>query len=117
MNVAEDNLVAAWFEPKSVEIAREDLEVLAQIDESDSSDRAKCEQILDLLHRAPLLNKTRHAVDPATISELRQNLLVKVSHDEATKERLIAFERESLIGASEETVLRAAIERWERSNR
>ena len=116
MNVGEDHLVALWFEPKSLDIAREDLEVLAEIDESDWPDRAKCEQILELLHRGPLPNNTRKAVDPAIISKLRQNLLVKAGHDEATLYRLIAIERESQPGATEEELLRSAIEHWERDN-
>jgi hypothetical protein len=129
MNAGEDHLVATWFEPRSTEIAREELEVLARLDGSDSPDRAKCEQILELLHRAPLQNKPQHAVpdgdqpghrpssDPATISELRQDLLVKVGHDEVKKERLIALERRGRAGVSEETLLRAAIARWVHDNR
>jgi hypothetical protein len=52
MNVAEDRLVAEWFQADSLEIALAELEVLGQIDESERSDRDKCALILDLLHRS-----------------------------------------------------------------
>lgn len=52
MNVAEDCLVAEWFQPDSLEIAQAELDVLGQIDESERSDRDKCALILDLLHRS-----------------------------------------------------------------
>ncbi len=52
MNVAEDRLVAEWFQPDSLEIALAELDVLGQIDESERSDRDKCALILDLLHRS-----------------------------------------------------------------
>jgi hypothetical protein len=41
MNVADDQLVGDWFQPKSLDIAREELEVLTQIDQSASPEREK----------------------------------------------------------------------------
>jgi hypothetical protein len=51
MNVAEDHLVAEWFQPDSLDTAQVELDALGQIDESERTDRDKCELILDLLHR------------------------------------------------------------------
>jgi hypothetical protein len=61
MNVVADPLVAEWFQPRSLETAREELEVLDQIDDSDRPDRDKCELILYLLHRARSLDEIRNA--------------------------------------------------------
>ena len=52
MNVVEDPLVAEWFKPRSLHTAREEMEVLDQIDESEHSDRDKCGLIMDVLSRA-----------------------------------------------------------------
>jgi hypothetical protein len=61
MNVVEDPLVTEWFHPRSLQTATEELEVLDQIDESERSDRGKCELILDLLHRGRPLDEIRNA--------------------------------------------------------
>ena len=48
---------------------------------------------------------------------LRQNLRVKLLHQEDKIDAAIAFERERNPAASEEQLMKAAIERWERDNR
>ena len=59
MNVADDPLVTEWSQPRSLQTAKEELEVLDQIDESERSARDKCELILDLLHRGRPLDEIR----------------------------------------------------------
>lgn len=61
--------------------------------------------------------KGKQVADPATLSSLRQNLRLKVSYNEATIDRLIELEREKLPDAPLQTLMEAAIERWERDNR
>jgi len=61
MNVADDQLVARWSQPDSMDIALEELQVLEQIDESEQSDHDKCKLILDLLHRARSLDDIRNS--------------------------------------------------------
>ena len=51
------------------------------------------------------------------IAALRQNLRIKVGWDEAKVDRLIAYERERLGNLPLQTLMGAAIERWERDNR
>jgi len=51
------------------------------------------------------------------IAALRQNLRIKVGWDEAKIDRLIEFEREKLGNLPIQTLMGAAIERWERDNR
>jgi hypothetical protein len=58
-----------------------------------------------------LLDKTE------TADSLRQNLRVKFLYNERKIDDAIAFERERAPQASEEELMRAAIERWERYNR
>src|SRR4051812_21897823 len=48
---------------------------------------------------------------------LRQNLRVKLLHQDEKMDAAIAFERERNPSASEEQLMKAAIERWERDNR
>lgn len=55
--------------------------------------------------------------DPREVARLRQNLRVKVMHDEALIDRLVEAERERMPTASAVEWYRAAIERWERDNR
>jgi hypothetical protein len=55
--------------------------------------------------------------DPAIIASLRQNLRLKVGYNEETIDRLIGLERERLPNESLQTLMEAAIERWERENR
>jgi hypothetical protein len=59
MNVADDHLVARWFQLESLDIALEELEVLDQVDESEQTDHDKCGSILDLLRRAKPLDDIR----------------------------------------------------------
>jgi hypothetical protein len=66
MNVADDQLVSRWFQPESLGIALEELEVLEQIDESEQSDHDKCGSILDLLHRAKSLDDIRNSAKKKT---------------------------------------------------
>jgi ferredoxin len=56
-------------------------------------------------------------VEDGWFTGLRQNLLRKVSWDEAVMERLIEFERGKLPNAPLHTLFESAIERWERDNR
>ncbi len=58
-----------------------------------------------------------HESDPSIVTSLRQNLRLKVMHDEDKVERLIDMERERAPNASHRELLEAAIERWERDNR
>jgi len=51
------------------------------------------------------------------IAALRQSLRVKVGWDEAKIDRLIEYERERLGNLPLQTLMAAAIERWERDNR
>jgi hypothetical protein len=51
------------------------------------------------------------------IAALRQNLRIKVGWDEAKVDRLIAYERERLGNLPLQTLMGAAIDRWERDNR
>jgi hypothetical protein len=60
MNVAEDRLLAEWFQPDSLKTAQSELDVLAQIDESERTDRDKCALILDLLHRTRPIKTILH---------------------------------------------------------
>jgi len=55
--------------------------------------------------------------NPSTLAALRQNLRLKVGWDESKIDRLIQLERERLPKASLQTLMEAAIERWERDNR
>src|SRR5262249_31858245 len=57
------------------------------------------------------------ANDPAEVARLRQNLRLKVFHDEVLIDRLVQAERERMPTASEVEWYRAAVERWERDNR
>lgn len=50
-------------------------------------------------------------------SALRQNLRLKVGYDLGKIDQLIAMERERTPNSTEEELLAAAIERWERDNR
>lgn len=52
----------------------------------------------------------------ATVDQLRQNLRVKLLHDEAKVQQAIDAERNRDPGASEVELIRAAIQRWERDN-
>jgi hypothetical protein len=60
---------------------------------------------------------SRKRENSAVLAGLRQNLRLKVGWDEATIDRLIGLERERLPKASLQTLMEAAIERWERDNR
>jgi hypothetical protein len=51
------------------------------------------------------------------IAALRQNLRIKVGWDESKIDRLIELERERLGNLPLQTLMGAAIERWERDNR
>jgi hypothetical protein len=51
------------------------------------------------------------------IAALRQNLRIKVGWDDARVDRLIAYERERLGNLPLQTLMGAAIDRWERDNR
>jgi hypothetical protein len=51
------------------------------------------------------------------IAALRQNLRIKVGWDESKIDRLIEYERERLGNLPLQTLMGAAIERWERDNR
>lgn len=55
--------------------------------------------------------------DPGEVARLRQSLRVKVLHDEAQVERLVAAERERMPSAAEVEWYRAAVARWEQDNR
>jgi len=58
------------------------------------------------------------AIDNAsTSSALRQNLRLKCGFDEGKIDRLIEHERSQNPNASADTLMEAAIERWERENR
>lgn len=55
------------------------------------------------------------------VAQLRQNLRVKVFYDEAKIDRLVEFERDERVRKGQkpadlETLLMAAIERWESDN-
>lgn len=63
MNVVEDPFVAEWFQPRSLQTAKEELEVLDKIDQSERSDRDRCELLLQLLHRSRPLDEIRAAAD------------------------------------------------------
>ena len=52
-----------------------------------------------------------------TAEALRQNLRVKLLHQEDKIDAAIAFERERNPAGSEEQLMKSAIERWERDNR
>jgi hypothetical protein len=60
MNVAEDRLVSRWFEPRSLEIAQAELNVLGKVTESERSDRDKCVLIMDLLQSSRQLEAIVH---------------------------------------------------------
>ena len=55
--------------------------------------------------------------DNPVLHELRQNLRVKLLYQEDKIDAAIAFERERNPTASLESLMHAAIERWERDNR
>lgn len=57
------------------------------------------------------------AGDPPTAADdLRQNLRLKFMYDEEKVDRAIALERERDPQGSDEELMRAAIQRWERDN-
>jgi hypothetical protein len=67
---------------------------------------------------APPIQKANAAMSaPATEATLRQNLRLKLGYNELAIDRLIQLEREKLPDASLQTLMEAAIERWERENR
>jgi hypothetical protein len=59
----------------------------------------------------------KEAGNPSTLAALRQNLRLKVGWDESKIDRLIQLERERMPKASLQTLMEAAIDRWERDNR
>jgi hypothetical protein len=63
MNVAEDCLVPCWFEPRSLDIALAELDVLERISECEHSDHRKCQLILDLLHRGRSLDDIQNSAN------------------------------------------------------
>ena len=69
------------------------------------------------LRKKPAASRSRKRENSAVLAGLRQNLRLKVGWDEARIDRLIALERERLPKASLQTLMEAAIERWERDNR
>jgi hypothetical protein len=70
MNVVDDPLVTEWSETRSLKTASAELEVLDQIDQSERSDRDKCELILHLLHRGrPLDEIRRSAIEKEPVGE------------------------------------------------
>ena len=122
MNVAEDPLVTEWSHPRSLQTAKAELEVLDQIDESERSDRDKCELILSLLHRGRPLSAIRNAANEKPVhgkkstpsapqenarsratgpdverrATLRQKLGAITMNDVAKIDRLIELERSEL---------------------
>lgn len=54
---------------------------------------------------------------PVLLVKLRQNLRLKVMHDDAKVDRLINFERKYNPNGSEAELMQAAIDIWERDNR
>jgi hypothetical protein len=67
MNVIDDPLVTEWFKPRSLHTAREELEVLDQIDESERSDRDKSALVLDVLNRGRPLDEILNAAKQKTV--------------------------------------------------
>ena len=66
----------------------------------------------------PLVSKEESEKDVAElIAALRQNLRIKVGWDESKIDRLIEYEHERLGNVPLQTLMGAAIERWERDNR
>ncbi len=59
----------------------------------------------------------REAGNASTLAALRQNLRLKVGWDESKIDRLIQLEQERMPKASLQTLMEAAIDRWERDNR
>jgi hypothetical protein len=57
------------------------------------------------------------AQESPLLAGLRQNLRLKVGYDEEKIDRLIQNERERLGNLPLQTLMAAAIERWERDNR
>ena len=66
---------------------------------------------------SPKIHYSPQPTGSERVTGLRQNLLRKVSWDEAVMERLIEFERGKLPNAPLHTLFESAIERWERDNR
>jgi hypothetical protein len=72
----------------------------------------------EALHRREgVPTNRRQTGNSSTLAALRQNLRLKVGWDESKIDRLIQLERERLPKASLQTLMEAAIERWERDNR
>jgi hypothetical protein len=69
------------------------------------------------ISRPTLPLASRSPGSPTLIVKLRQNLRLKVMHDEAKVDRLIDFERKYNPNGSEAELMQAAIDRWERDNR
>lgn len=61
--------------------------------------------------------KVASGSDSSRCESLRQNLRVKFMYDESKVDRAIAYERERDPRGTEETWLRAAVDRWEQDNR
>jgi hypothetical protein len=59
----------------------------------------------------------KQPTDPTVLAALRQNLRVKVLYNEAIIDRLIELERQRMPNAPLQSLMEAAIERWERENR
>jgi hypothetical protein len=70
-----------------------------------------------LAFRPPASKKEIDQEVAELIAAARKNLLIKVGWDEAKVDRLIEFERERLGNLPVQTLIGAAIERWERDNR
>lgn len=66
---------------------------------------------------APVSGGSGAAANTSSSAELRQNLRLKCGFDEAKIDRLIEHERAINPNASQETLMEAAIERWERDSR
>jgi hypothetical protein len=71
----------------------------------------------EALHRTGAKTNRRQEGNSSALAALRQNLRLKVGWDESKIDRLIELERERLPKASLQTLMEAAIERWERDNR
>jgi len=69
------------------------------------------------LSSTPESSPSSQSTNASTSSALRQNLRLKCGFDEGKIDRLIEHERSQNPNASADTLMEAAIERWERENR
>ncbi len=127
MDVCGDWIAKDPWRPAVRVRAKAELKGLEEIGASGLDARDQCQRILAIIEGAPKCLAAPSPREPPNCEEprreaLRQNLRIKVTHDEEKIDRLIEIERSELkrkgqLDATVEDLMERAIERWERENR